>query len=185
MAAERVVRVSGPNPSLTVSSSRGTVTLMVGAAVLFVAVGVWMILRSDELIDTAMGVVVVAVFGIAVLLGGWQLTRSGPALLVNHSGITDRSSVVSVGFVAWTEITGMGISTSRGAKTLNIGVTEPDKVLARANTIARAVLRVSMWITGTPVNIPTTTLPFSADQLLTELMAFAPPTLPGTPERRG
>jgi hypothetical protein len=42
-------------------------------------------------------------------------------------------------------------------------------------------MRASMRMSGSPVNIATTALPFTAEQLISELMAFAPAP-PAAPE---
>jgi hypothetical protein len=180
MATERVVRVGGPEPSLSVMARRGKqVWLVVGAAV-FVAIGTWMIVMGDLLL-IVLGVVCVAVFALFGVLQGRQMLQSGPALVVDRSGITDRSSATPGGFVPWTEITGFGIWQSNGQKIVTVGVADPEAVLARANPIARIAMRASMRMSGTPFNIATTALPFTAEQLIMELMAFVPAP-PAPPE---
>lgn len=181
MAGEQVVRVGGPNPSLTVMAGRGKQAWLVVGSAVFVAVGVWMIATGPMAI-TVLGVVCVVVFALFGGLGVRQMLQSGPALVVDHSGITDRSSATPGGFVPWTEITGFGIWQSNGQKIVTVGVVDPRAVLARANPFARIPMRASMRMTGTPVNIATTTLPFTAEQLITELMEFAPPAPPEAPD---
>jgi hypothetical protein len=180
MANERVVRVGGPEPSLTVMARRGKQAWLVVASAVFVALGTWMIVTGPALL-VVIGVVCVATFALFGVLGVRQMLQSGPALVVDASGITDRSSATPGGFVPWTEITGFGIWQSNGQKVVTVGVADPEAVLARANPIARIAMRASMRMSGTPVNIATTALPFTAEQLIMELMAFAPapPTPPG------
>ena len=173
MATERVVRVGGPEPSLTVMAGRGKQAWLVVGSAVFVAIGTWMIVTGDLLL-TVLGVVCVAVFALFGVLQVRLILQSGPALVVDRSGITDRSSATPGGFVPWTEITGFGIWQSNGQKIVTVGVADPEAVLARANPLARIAMRASMRMSGTPFNIATTALPFTAEQLIMELMAFAP-----------
>jgi hypothetical protein len=180
MATERVVRVGGPEPSLTVMARRGKQAWLVVGSAVFVAIGTWMIV-TGELLLAVLGGVCVAVFALFCVLQVRLMLQSGPALVVDRSGITDRSSATPGGFVPWTEITGFGIWQSNGQKVVTVGVADPEAVLARANPIARIAMRASMRMSGTPFNIATTALPFTAEQLITELMAFAP-AAPAPPE---
>jgi hypothetical protein len=63
VATEQVVRVGGPEPSLTVMAGRGKQTWLVVGSAAFVAVGTWMIVTGDLLL-IVLGVVCVVVFAL-------------------------------------------------------------------------------------------------------------------------
>lgn len=180
MPNERVIRTGGSDPSLTVLAQRGKQALLLVCCAGFIAIGAWMSTRGGWVISV-LGVVCLVVFALFGVLIVRQMFQKGPALVVDRTGITDRSSASPGGFVPWVGITGFGIWHSNGQKIVTVGVTDPEAVLAQANPLARLAMRASMRMTGTPFNIAVTALPFTAEELIAELVAFAPQD--GEPDR--
>jgi hypothetical protein len=173
VSSERVVRIAGPQPSLTVYPQRGKqVVLGVGAAV-FVVLGV-VLLLSGGIVRPVIGGVAILVFGLFGVLWARQVASSRPALVVDTRGITDHASAIGAGFVPWSEITGLGTWSSNGQTIVTVGVADPAAVLARVGPLARIPMRANVRLCGSPVTLPTNALPFSADQLIREIAAFAP-----------
>lgn len=179
MPSERIVRVAGAEPSTTVYAQPGKQVLLVLGAIAFVAAGGWL-LTQDEILLRVAGVVAIVVFGLFGVLGVRVLAARRPALVVDRHGITDHASAIGAGFVPWSEITNLGTWTSNGQTIVTVGVAEPAAVLARTGPLARIPMRANVRLCGTPVTLPTNTLPFTADQLIAEIAAYAP-TAPGDP----
>lgn len=171
--SQNVLRVGGDEPSLTLHAERGHQVFLALLSVAFAAIGVLSVLYLDP-VTRVIGAVVAVVFGVFAVLGMLVALRPGPALVVDRTGITDRSSATPAGFVPWSEITGLGIRQLQGQRIVTVAVADPKAVLRRAHPLARPAMRASMWISGTPVNIATTTLPMTSDQLVREIAAFAP-----------
>lgn len=173
--SQNVVRVGGVEPSLTLHARRGRQVALVLGALAFVVAGA-LIAAYGDAEDRWKGAVAAVVFGVFGVLGTRLALRPGPALVVDRTGITDRSSATPAGFVPWSEITGLGTWGHRGQQFVTVGVADPGAVLARVHPWARPALRASMRLSGTPVNIATVALPMTGDELVRELAAFAPRT---------
>jgi len=67
---------------------------------------------------------------------------------------------------------------------VTVGVADPQAVLARVGPIARLPMRTNVRLCGTPVTLPVNTLPFTADELIRAIAAYAP-TPPRAPWGNG
>lgn len=171
MASDHVVRTAGPDPSLVLYPRRGRQVLLTIGSVAFVALGIWLILIGRP-VPVIAGVLATAVFGLFAAMGMRQLLRRGPALTVDRRGITDTSSAAAAGFVPWEQVTGTGIWEYNKQRIVSVFVRDPEAVIAAATPLARTAMRANLRLAQTPVNIPTTALPLTADELLKELAAF-------------
>lgn len=173
MPSERIVRVAGPDPSLTVYPQRGKQVALGLGAVVFVVLGV-VLLLSGGVVRPVVGVVTILVFGLFGALWVRQMASQRPALVVDTRGITDHASAIGAGFVPWGEIVGLGTWSSNGQTIVTVGVADPAAVLARVGPVARIPMRANVRLCGSPVTLPTNALPFTADELIREIAAFAP-----------
>jgi hypothetical protein len=71
-------------------------------------------------------------------------------------------------------VSGLGIWEHRGQRMVCVAVHDPAPVLAAAGRMARTAMRANIRLAGTPVTIATTALPFTAEQLIEEIVAFTP-----------
>ena len=173
MAADLVVRTAGPDPSVTVHPRRARQVLSAVGAVAFVTASIWLV-TLDKPKAVVAGVLGIVVFGFFAVLAVRLILRDGPALVIDTKGITDRSSALAAGFVPWHQVTGLGTWEHRGQRVVCVAVADPAPVLAQAGPLARTAMKANIRLTGTPVTIATAALPFTADQLIQELVAFAP-----------
>jgi hypothetical protein len=173
MAADLVVRAAGPDPSVTVYPRRGMQVLVAVGSAAFVAGSIWL-LTFDKPRAVVAGVLGIVVFGLFAVLAVRLVLRHGPALVIDTKGITDRSSAAAAGFVPWHQVTGLSIWEHRGQRIVCVAVMDPALVLAQAGGLVRLAMRVNIRLTGTPVTIATTALPFTPEQLIKEIAAFAP-----------
>jgi hypothetical protein len=173
VAADLVIRTSGPDPSVTVYPRRGRQVLLVAFSLAFVALSIWLI-TLDRPRAVVAGVLGIIVFSMFLVLSIRLVRRSGPALVIDTRGITDRSSPVAAGFVPWHQVSGLGIWEHRGQRMVCVAVHDPAPVLATAGRMARTAMRANIRLAGTPVTIATTALPFTAEQLIEEIVALTP-----------
>ena len=173
MAADLVVRTAGPDPSVTVYPRRGKQVLLLVGAVAFVACSVWLV-SLDSPQAVVAGVLGIAVFGLFGVLTVRLVLQRGPALVIDSRGITDSSSAIAAGFVPWHHVRGLSIWEHRGQRVVCIAVHDPAPVLAAAGRLARTAMRANIRMVGTPVTIATTALPFTAEQLIEEIVALVP-----------
>ncbi len=178
MPSDRVVRTTGPEPSLVVYASRGRQALLLAGAVAFVVVGALLANGSDP-VRIDVGVLAVVVFGFFAFHIARHVLQRGPALVIDGRGITDSASAAPAGFVSWHQVTGLGTWEHSGQKIVTVRVRDPQAVIASAPPIVRVAMRANLRLSGSPVNIATTALPLTPDQLIAEIAALRPDyTLP-------
>lgn len=126
-------------------------------------------------------VLCLALFGVMVAVLGLpssvrRIFDSDPAFCIFRAGIMDNCSLRSsgVGFIPWEEIEGSFVSqTGRGwggagifsQRMVVIIVTHPTAIIARQSAWKRWLLRMTMRIALSPVNLPDALLPLKADAL--------------------
>jgi hypothetical protein len=144
--------------------------LVLAGLAAFVAAGVLVVVVGDPVV----GILGIVVFGGAGVPFARQVLARRPAVEVDHRGITDRASALAAGFVPWSQITDLGTWSHRGQTIVVIGVADPEAVLKRAGPVARRLMRANIGLCGSPVTVPTTVLPLTAEQLIDEMVAFRP-----------
>ncbi len=91
------------------------------------------------------------VFGPATAYLVYRAIVRRPALRLTADGLTDESSMTSVGFVPWSEI--VGVSTEEISKVTLVGVRvrEPDEFVASLRWFRRIAARTNLRMFGVPV----------------------------------
>ena len=80
------------------------------------------------------GVVCTFFFGVTAAYGAVKLFDKKVGLRIDEAGITDNSSITSVGLIEWGDITGITESELSGTKFLVIKTNNPSKYIDRART---------------------------------------------------
>lgn len=104
-------------------------------------------------------------FGYCALFALGRLLRPRPSLIIDGRGITDNVAATGVGFVAWEEIAGVGMSGTGMSHFLVVIPHDAEAILARQPPFKRIILRANMGLVGNPVAIPGT-LPISLAEVL-------------------
>src|SRR5262245_60883536 len=102
---------------IVIYHSRLRLILMTFGAMAFVALGSLLVQGSDA-VTVAVGVSGIVFFGMCLVFALWRLMRRKPALVLDDNGITDTASVISSGFIPWSDVTGIRILTIRNQKML-------------------------------------------------------------------
>jgi hypothetical protein len=102
-----------------------------------------------------------------------RLVRPSPALVIHSSGIFDNASTLSAGFLRWEEISGVGIATLKGQRSLAIAVKDVDALLGRQPAFKAKIMKINIGILGAAVNIPNT-LPISLEELMQTIQQRCP-----------
>ncbi|MFK5283176.1 STM3941 family protein, partial [Lacticaseibacillus paracasei] len=82
---------------------------------------------------------------------------------------TDNASVLSAGFIPWSDIAGAGIVTFQEQKFLGISLKDPQKYLVKASFFKRLLMRINSSLVGYVVNIPQGILPVPVEELLAHI----------------
>ncbi|MEH6631247.1 MAG: STM3941 family protein [Halopseudomonas aestusnigri] len=163
--------------------SKRTLTLQMIVAIMFIALGSWILTESPDSIENnrrfnniyliyGAGILCVTFFGYRGFIGVKQMFTSTPGLIFNKEGITDNSSGVSVGFIPWKDITDIKISQIVNQKFISIVVSDPEKYFKKGTRIQQLLNKGNIGMCGTPINISTNALKIKHKDLLSLLEEY-------------
>jgi hypothetical protein len=162
---------------LRLYTSRRKQVLFLLASVAFAIWSAFEVTQPEPPMNKVYLVLAVAFFTLAAAYLAVALVLRWPALVIDREGITDSSNLAAGGRIAWSEIRGVRIAEIRSQRTLAVDLFYPDAVPARVPAARRALLHANLGLTGAPVNIPESTLPFGLEQVIAE-MTMRNPGLP-------
>ena len=157
--------------TVTIKSSKGKIALIGLGAGVFVFACVLMILHADEqtrrnpLFLKIIGVIGILFFGIGLIYSVIKLFDNKSALIIDDKGITDNSSGVAVGFIAWQDITHISITQVRSTRFFLIYTVNPEKYLNDSNPFKSYMRKLGIKMYGTPLSISSSTLKYGFDEL--------------------
>ena len=157
--------------------SKAKTTLLILGSVAFVATGIWMLTLDTSatesldrygspLVIYGVGIAAIVFFGLAGAVGLKKLLDQAPGLVLDQEGFTDNSSGVSAGLVPWSEVVEIGESQVQRQKFISIHVVDPEKYVDRGNVLRRMTNRANLKMCGTPINISSSSLKISHEELL-------------------
>lgn len=154
-----------------IGRSRAKVMLLMAGSIIFVTVGVFLF-QIDSLLANLVGLISLIFFGAGVIFCIVMLFDRSPGLILNEEGITDNSSLLSVGFIPWAEIIEIGHFESFNQKMFLIYVSKPEKYILMGNKYQRIMRGLNMNMCGTPLFISPMGLIISYAELFKILDAF-------------
>jgi hypothetical protein len=139
-------------------------------SVVMVAASAWLAFGSPwtMLLLKGLGLFATCFFGIC---GGWVLSRLFShriSIILDRNGLVDNSSALPGGRIPWDQITRVGITKVSDRQFLGIDVEDRSLLAASRSAFRRWIDDYNVAITGYPVNIPSTTI----DRTLEELQAL-------------
>lgn len=148
----------------------------------FVSISIW-ILSASENAENAFfrsvfakiiaysGLVFFGLVGIIALI---QLFSKKSALIINEKGITDNTTMVSLGFIPWAEIQQIQTTNAMNQRFLMIILKDPKRIIARSkNPWQKMFNKLNYRLYGSPVGISINNLKISAEELKQELKAWS------------
>lgn len=158
--------------ALVVYPSRVKLVLFALLSALFVVGGffIW----SNDRNDRFVAVLDWIFFGSALLFFISRLGQRVPALIVNQSGIFDKSSGLSGYFLRWEEIDSVYISHMGRQRFLSIKLQDPEAFLSRFSGFKAKMMRANMKLVGAPLNISASILPMKLEDLVTAIQQKSP-----------
>ena len=142
-------------------TSKGTIVLLLLAALAFVFVGLAMMFYeagNDKVFRLLFGGAVIIIFGGAALYAGMRLLKKGPALTIATDGITDNSSLLKAGFIPWSDVLGLELNTFRGQQFIAVVVKDPQKYIKRGNFLSQTFMRLNQKWYDSAVQISLNTI---------------------------
>lgn len=96
---------------------------------IFVAIGIWMVLSSDETFDFVMGIAGSLFFVIGVVVLPFRLFDRRPRIIINDEGIFDRT--LDVGTIEWRDIKRAYLQSVHGTEFISLDLKAKNKYLQR------------------------------------------------------
>lgn len=162
--------------SITIPFSKKKLSKLLIISVVFAALGTWMVLSPTEegnrwfnnpIIKNgvAIGAILMGLLGMAVTLQ--KLLQKQAALLIDDSGITDRSSQVAAGYVPWNDVHLITTTTVVNQKFVLLIVKNPEDYIQRKkNVIGQKGMRMNFKNYGSPICISASGLQCTTGELI-------------------
>jgi hypothetical protein len=162
---------------IVIYPSKFKTTLIAIGALSFAIAGIYLGFQGQELgLDICLLIVVsylgTPFFTIVFIYSLYRLLKPTPAVVINQEGIFDNATAVGAGLLRWEEIAEVFLYEYQGQRMLGIKPVNLDEVLGRQPLLKRLLGRQSRRMVGAPFNIPETTLPVSAKELLDHIVAW-------------
>lgn len=155
--------------STKIPLSKAKLAVGIAGSITFITLGYLMITDDFEKYNTpftrGVGIVCIVFFGIALLFSLYKLMDKKPGLIIDEDGITDNSGAVNAGLIEWKDIISIDVKKIISTDLLIIHVNDPDKYINRAGRQKAWLMRRSMGLYGTPINISSTALKYNFDEL--------------------
>ncbi|MBA4853009.1 STM3941 family protein [Emticicia sp. BO119] len=155
--------------------SKQKLVLLLISAIAFVAIGIWFVSKPESFrngilgnptIVLSIGILSIVVFGLAAFVMAKKLKDNAPGLIIDKTGITDNSTGVPAGHIPWSDIKEIKTNKVFNQKFLVIMVNKPETYINRqGNDAAKKGVQANYKISGSPVNIPASTLKYNFDEL--------------------
>lgn len=156
--------------------SKQKIILLLSGSIAFVAVGLWFVLSPPAIENTYWGNPVKMViagyasilfFGLCSFLLIRKLPDNRPGLILDNSGLTDNSSGISAGQIAWTDVANISVIEIHKQKLIKIHVKNPQEYISKqTNAFKRKLMEMNNNMYGTPFSISANGLKISFDELL-------------------
>lgn len=145
-------------------------------SLIFVALGGWMLTVDlgdvvsvdgdlDRVITITIGMMSILFFGPAAALIAYKFFDRKPGLVLSEDGFTDNSSVISAGFVPWSDVVKLKNYDISGQRSLMIAVRDPEKYIKRYGPLRRMFVRANQRWYGGPIGITANTLRIRQSEL--------------------
>ncbi len=153
---------------IVIFPSRKKLVLLAIMAIVFVALGVWIIKKPETywLIRVLGGYLGVAFFSFCLGYALLRLIKPKPSLVINDEGVFDNASAVGAGMLKWSEIAEVKISSFMGQRFLSIVPNNPEEILQRQSIIKRWLMTANRGLVDSPFNVPETALTLKLEEVL-------------------
>lgn len=156
---------------IVVASSKVKVALLTAGALLFVALGVWLLEIADvqrrfpPLYVKGASVLAIGFFGLCLVFWLIKLFDGSPGLVLDREGIIDNSSALAAGRVAWREIRDVRVISVQGQRFLAFVVDDPERYLGKGSILKRFLVKMNYRMYGTPIFISAHSLKMNFNEL--------------------
>ncbi len=132
---------------------------LAGLGVLVTILAAGLVAYQREKFELILGLVGLVLFGPLTIASVVRAVRNRPVLVLDADGLTDRSSLISGGFIPWQEVQRIEDRLFRRRVFLTVTVTDRAAFRARQPAWRRLILRINGPMVAGDVLIPDSVLP--------------------------
>ncbi len=161
--------------TIEIPLSKTKLTLLTLGAAVFVAFGFWFViappvikhpLYGNPAVILAAGILSIVFFGLCGVIGVKKLFDKTPGLTINNQGISDNSSGISAGLIAWKDIIEIRKQNLMSQNFLILVVRNPEEYLNRqTNILKRKPMELNLKSYGSPIAVSANSLKINFDEL--------------------
>lgn len=157
--------------SIVIYPKIGKLILLGFGSFLFVVLGVIFAFNQVELGISLFAVIIasyigVPFFGLCFLYYVKRIIIRKPSLVVNKDGITDNSSLISIGLMKWSEIERIYLYDYMGQKFIGIIPYDYQSIISNIHPMKKAVINMNKRMIEAPINIVQNTVSVPLEQII-------------------
>ncbi len=148
----------GHDDSIRIYPIRTKLWLALLGAILFVALGLWILRLREELAllrhyHGVVAVLAIVFFGACAAVILLRLLMPSPTVVLSREGITDSTSPFGVGFLSWDEVAYISIYFIEGKRTLGVFLKDAISIMSRLGGAKAQFMKTNLRMGFAPVNI--------------------------------
>ena len=155
---------------ITIANSRFKALALTVCSLGFVAGGLFILSKAD-VDDTWIGWTAVTFFGACALVGIWMLLDARPRLVIDDSGIYDRT--IGIGKIPWSEIEGAYIRSIQGNDFICLKLRNQDAYLDKLSSVKRSMVKANEALGFTPISLNLSGVAADSDQILELVLKYS------------
>lgn len=157
---------------ISIPLSKTKILILFAGAILFVAGGCWLLIRTSTAnahfssVPIIAGMAAILFFGLCAVYAARKFFSKKPGLLLDDLGITDNSSGISAGFIPWSDIQEINMLIVRQQKFIMIFVKTPEEYIDKQHSfIKRKMMLMNYKMYGSPLAVSANGLATSFGEL--------------------
>ena len=147
--------------------SKIKLTLLLLAAIIFTALGLWILLMDGAAqVYKVAGVISILFFGFAASILARKLQDNTPGLIIDNSGIMDNTNALATGLIIWRDIKDVFVVEEGRQKFIMVEVYNPEKYIERQHHyLQKKAMQYNLKMYGSPVSITVSGLKCTFEKL--------------------
>lgn len=168
-----------------IEQDKSKVMLIATGAVIFLILGITFVSLGPEFITNhfsqrynyptliyATGFGLIVFGGLMVVISIIKIFDKSPGLILNPKGFDDNSTLLSCGFVPWSEVENLQKQEFRHQINISVTVKNPEKYANQGNILQKLAKRANLRLSGTPIHISPNYLKIESDRLFNLLKEY-------------
>jgi hypothetical protein len=160
--------------AIEIPLSKKKLLLMLAGSLAFVAIGFWFAIAPPDLHNRysperlfLLGILAIVFFGFTAFVAMRKLRDQQPGLTIHDRGLHDNTSATPAGEIAWDDVVAIEGTEMSGQPFIVVRVRNPQQYIERQpGGFKRKLMSMNAQMTGTPINIPASSLQIPPEELL-------------------